>query len=164
MAYVTLLLGTNLGDKEINLLETIGFIGEDVGQICAKSSVYRSPPWGFESSHDFFNQVLVIQTDFTPEVLLAKLQGIEQLMGRLRKDDAYLVGYQDRLMDIDILFYDDLTAESPGLTIPHPQIAGRRFTLEPLNEIMPDFIHPKLQQAIQVLLENCLDMSDVEKL
>lgn len=164
MSKAVLLLGTNLGDKSVNLLEVQTLLGENVCRITQKSSVYRTPPWGFESSHDFLNQVLVVETELDPLVLLEKLQEIEQIMGRLRIAKNNTQGYQDRLMDIDILFYGEQVINVEGLIIPHPHISKRRFTLEPLNEIMPEFVHPVLLQNIKTLLLHCPDTGDVFKI
>ncbi len=157
-----LLLGTNLGNKKENLETAIDAMKQQVGTFAQQSSVFITPPWGFESTNEFYNQVVVFNTELPPFDLLGELQKIEKQLGRTRKTDAN--GYQDRLIDIDILFYDDLVLETQRLTIPHPHLHKRRFTLEPLHEIFPDYIHPTLKKSIATLLSQCADNGVVEKL
>ncbi|GHT48963.1 2-amino-4-hydroxy-6-hydroxymethyldihydropteridine pyrophosphokinase [Bacteroidia bacterium] len=134
---VFLALGTNLGDKNLNLLTAIARIAERIGIFSAISSVYETEPWGFESAHSFFNMAVKIETDLAPLDLLKVTQDIEKEMGRTIKSRHGLSApdYQDRIIDIDIILYDDLVYESEELTLPHPFYKERSFVMEPLKEI-----------------------------
>ena len=132
MVQAYLSLGTNLGNKKSNLEMAISLISERVGELVSVSSFYQSAPWGFESENDFLNAVILIETSFSPFELLAKTQEIEQKMGRTPKTTQ---NYTDRIIDIDILFYDDLTVDTPELKIPHPLWQERDFVRIPLLEI-----------------------------
>lgn len=127
-------LGTNLGDREQNLLQAFELIGRRVGKIKRKSRLYRSEPWGFKSDNDFLNAAVMVETALAPHELLCVTQEIERAMGRTHKTTNG--EYRDRIMDIDILLYDDLTIDSAELTLPHPRINERPFVREPLNEIL----------------------------
>ena len=128
-----LALGTNLGDKDRNLQLALEKIAEHIGTISAVSSVHASDPWGYESENRFLNQVIKVETELSPLELLKAAQAIEKQMGRTRKRS---VRYQDRIIDIDIILYDDLTYQSEELTIPHPLYRERPFVMEPLGEII----------------------------
>ena len=151
MALVYLGLGTNLGDKERNLNEAIVALSREVGEVLCQSAFYVSEPWGFTSDNNFLNAVVLVQTSESPFDVLSKTQQIEQNLGRETKStDEYL----DRMMDIDILFYDNLIINSPALKIPHPLIVDRDFVLIPLSEIAPDLVHPVLNRKIIELLKS----------
>ena len=127
-----LALGTNLGDKDRNLQFALEKIAKNIGTISALSSVYASEPWGYLSENSFLNQVVKVETEHSPLELLKAVQTIETQMGRTRKNSAR---YQDRIIDIDIILYDDLVYQSDELTIPHPLYRQRPFVWEPLEEI-----------------------------
>ena len=131
---IYLSLGSNLGDKEGNILRAYTLIEQRIGQIARKSSLHRTAPWGFESSNDFLNSVIAIETSLTPRELLTETQRIEKEIGRTAKTSADGT-YQDRLIDIDILIYNDLIIDEPDLQIPHPLMNQRDFVLKPLKEI-----------------------------
>lgn len=137
---VYLSLGTNLGDKEQNLLTAIAEIGRRIGPIKAQSAFLATEPWGFESENTFLNAAIRIETNLSPIALLDETQQIERDMGRTQKSSANChlstVNYQDRIIDIDILLYDDLHIDTPRLTIPHPLMQQRDFVLIPLKEIL----------------------------
>ena len=137
---VYLSLGTNLGDKEQNLLTAIAEIGRRIGPIKAQSAFLATEPWGFESENTFLNAAIRIETNLSPIALLDETQQIERDMGRTQKSSANCqlstVNYQDRIIDIDILLYDDLHIDTPRLTIPHPLMQTRDFVLIPLKEIL----------------------------
>lgn len=157
MALVFLGIGTNLGDKEDNLNRAILLIQTRIGEVQNVSSFYRSSPWGFSSENSFLNGVLLIDTSFSPSELLEKLKKIEVKMGRIAKTDDK---YTDRVIDIDILFYENRRVSERHLTIPHPHIAQRGFVLIPLAEIAPDLIHPVLQKSILQLKDEWTKAND----
>jgi len=149
MALAYLGLGSNLGDKAKNLNEAFLKLSIEVGKIICQSGFYASKPWGFNSENDFLNAVIGIETAISPTELLKKTQQIEQQLGRKNKPST---GYSDRMIDIDILFYDSLVCDQPNLKIPHPHIANRDFVLIPLSEIAPDLIHPVLNKKMSELV------------
>jgi 2-amino-4-hydroxy-6-hydroxymethyldihydropteridine diphosphokinase len=140
MHQVYLGLGTNLGDKEANLKAALEEIAKRVGEITSQSAFYASEPWGFESDNSFLNAVCGVCTDLSPEETLRTTQEIERTLGRLKKSVNGV--YSDRIIDIDILLFDDLRINTPELTIPHPLMWERDFVKIPLKEIAPD-INPK---------------------
>lgn len=129
-------LGTNLGDKPDNLNKAIENIGKLIGAVERQSAFYASEPWGFESQNSFLNACVRVSTDLSPRELLKATQGIERMMGR--KEKSHDGHYHDRLIDIDILLYDDIHIAEPDLTIPHPLMRKRRFVMMPLREITDD--------------------------
>ena len=149
MALVYIGLGTNLGDKESNLIDAILKLSLEVGTVICQSSFYTSKPMGYVSENEFINAVVLLETNFPPLDLLIKTQEIERKQGRTTKSTA---GYSDRLIDIDILLYDNLIIDQPTLTIPHPLLTERNFVLIPLSEIAPELIHPVLGRRIIDLL------------
>ena len=150
-------LGSNLGKREENLQNALAMIGEMTGRILISSSVYETEPWGFETKHRFLNMAIKLETMLLPSDLLECLLEIEKSMGRVRDKKQY----SSRVIDIDILFYEDLDIAYHNLKIPHPHIQDRRFVLVPLVEIAPDLIHPVLQKSLKVLLNTCTDNSAV---
>jgi len=150
MALVYLSLGTNLGDKEQNLNNAIVQLSKQVGDVLKQSAFFASEPWGFDSKNEFLNAVILINTSLSPVELLKKTQEIETGLGRKTKST---VGYSDRLIDIDILFYDNLIIDEAELKIPHPFIAERDFVLIPLSEIAPELIHPVSGKSISELIK-----------
>jgi len=157
---VILLLGGNRGNTGHVLREAHKLIEQCVGGVRKYSAIYKSPPWGFEDTQWFLNQVLFVETSLTVREVLEKTQQIEQEMGRQKKTTTQ---YEGRLVDIDILFYDEVIVSSPDLTVPHPRLHLRRFTLVPLQELAPEMIHPVLNKSITSLLELCPDTSEVIK-
>ncbi|MDR1583504.1 MAG: 2-amino-4-hydroxy-6-hydroxymethyldihydropteridine diphosphokinase [Prevotellaceae bacterium] len=150
---VYLLTGSNLGDRLSYLNSAKQSLNRSVGKLLAESSVYESEPWGFVADNAFFNQVLIYETALTPGEILHSISAIEAETGRIHTID----GYSSRNLDIDILFYDDIRLNSSVLTIPHPMLHKRRFTLLPLAEIAPDLIHPVFNMTVKQLLEKCED-------
>ena len=131
---VYLSLGTNLGDKEHNLLSAITEIERRIGPVRAQSAFLFTEPWGFESENTFLNAAVRVETELSPHALLRITQQIERDMGRTQKSvDGQ---YHDRIIDIDILLYDDLHINTKKLTIPHPRMYERDFVLIPLREIL----------------------------
>jgi 2-amino-4-hydroxy-6-hydroxymethyldihydropteridine diphosphokinase len=151
---VYLALGSNLGNRAANLKAAIAALPPQM-EVKAKSRVYETPPWGYANQEKFLNQALKVQTYLQPEPLLRHLKRLEVALGRE-------VTFQNgpRIIDIDILFYDDLVFESPVLTIPHPHLHERGFVLMPLMDIAPVFVHPVKKQTIRQLITFC-DVSGI---
>ncbi len=133
MTKVYLGIGTNLGDKERNILKAYDLIEKKVGRIVRRSSIYRTEPWGFQSENEFLNTVICVETELIPQQLLAQTQQIERQMGRKQKSRGG--EYHDRVIDIDILLYGNLEVNEPNLVIPHPLMKEREFVMKPLGEI-----------------------------
>jgi len=149
---VFLLLGSNQGRSSQILGSAREAIQSTIGKVDQASSVYRTEAWGKKDQPDFFNQVLQVPTTLAPEELLDSINAIEKDLGRIRRER-----WGPRLIDIDILFYGNSVIDTPTLKIPHPGVPQRRFTLVPLAEIAPTFIHPVLAKEVRVLLEECGD-------
>lgn len=126
--------GSNIGEKEENILTAYKMTEERVGRIKKRSAMMRSEPWGFQSDNAFVNSVVCVETSLTPHQLLRATQRIEKEMGRTVKSTNGV--YHDRIIDIDILLYDDLKINEPDLTIPHPLMHEREFVMKPLKEII----------------------------
>ena len=157
-AHVYLLLGANLGDKQQTFAQARQHIAGQVGTIASVSSLYETEAWGVTGQPTYLNQVLLVDTYLTPADVLVQTQAIEQRLGRVRAEK-----WGARLIDVDLLFYDSLILNSPTLTIPHPLLHERRFTLMPLAELAPDFVHPVLGLPVHTLLANCTDENEVIK-
>ena len=157
MPNVYLLLGGNLGDRILYLQQARESIDRRVGSITRTSNVYETAAWGKTDQPTFLNQVLEVHTTLSPEEVLQSINAIEHELGRIRQEH-----WGARVIDIDILFYDDLVQQTQRLTIPHPQLHLRRFTLMPLAEIAPDQVHPVLGKSITQLLESCPDELEVK--
>ena len=138
MAIMYLSLGTNLGDRRSNLETALTHIAREIGTIVSASDIIETEPWGFDSSNSFLNMVVKVQTDMQPLEVLHTTQEIERKLGRNHK--TVNGEYHDRLIDIDILLYDDLVLKTPELTIPHPNMYQRRFVMEPLAQIAPELV------------------------
>ena len=159
MHQVFLGIGGNIGNKHDNFDKVYTFIQNELGTITKSSSVYETPPWGFQAEVNFWNQVLVVKTEFSAVEVLRKINQIERQFGRKRDGGQY----KSREMDIDILYFDEMILDTGNLTIPHPQIANRLFVLVPLAEIAPDFVHPLLRLKSLEMLKNCGDNSVIKK-
>ena len=155
MNTVFILLGGNLGKVRDNFIRTNKLLEEALGHISQKTAIYQSEAWGFKSESVFLNQVVVCKTKLSAHDILMHTQSIEKLIGRKVKTQN--ANYSDRLIDIDILFYNKEIIETKDLIIPHPRLHMRRFTLMPLNEIIPNFIHPKFNKSIAWLNKQCED-------
>lgn len=156
MNEVYLQLGSNIENRLDNLDQSIKIITERIGNVLEKSSVYESTPWGVENQRNFLNQVIFLKSNFDPYTILDLVLQIEKDMGRIRIEK-----WGERIIDIDILFIDDLIIESENLCIPHEFISKRKFVLQPMCEIASGFIHPKLNKTISQLLEECIDEEKV---
>ncbi|WP_299823717.1 2-amino-4-hydroxy-6-hydroxymethyldihydropteridine diphosphokinase [uncultured Pontibacter sp.] len=157
MPKLYLLLGGNLGNRTLYLQQARESINQRVGSITHTSKVYETAAWGKTDQPTFLNQVLEVESMLSPEQVLQSINTIEHELGRIRQEH-----WGARVIDIDILFYDDLVQQTQRLTIPHPQLHLRRFTLMPLVEIAPDLVHPVLGQSIKQLLEGCPDKLEVK--
>jgi 2-amino-4-hydroxy-6-hydroxymethyldihydropteridine diphosphokinase len=153
---VYLALGSNLGDRLANLKEAITALPPQM-EVKAKSSVYETPPWGYKDQSKFLNQVIKAQTYLDPEPLLKHLKRLEVALGR---KESFQNG--PRLIDMDILFYDDLVLNRPSLIIPHPRLHDRGFVLLPLMDIAPDLIHPVNKKSVREMAAGC-DAREIEK-
>lgn len=153
----TLIIGGNIGKREAYLKFAIFHIEKSIGPIQKQSTIYESEAWGDKAENPFLNQVLDVDTDLEPLDLLKAIHNIEHMAGRTRFEQ-----WGDRTLDIDILFLDDQIMQEMVLTVPHPRIAERKFTLIPLNEIKADFVHPVYQKTVANLLEECTDTLKVK--
>jgi len=159
MHQVFLGIGGNIGDKPTNFFRAHALISKMLGKIDARSSIYETPPWGFQSEHVFWNQAVEIETVLEPLEILWRIKEIEEMFGIKSKKQRYT----DRAIDIDILYVDDDFFETDSLIIPHAKLHERKFVLVPLVEIAPDFKHPLLRMSNRDLLDCCKDQSIIRK-
>lgn len=155
MANAFLGLGSNLGNRNDNLNQALIYIQERIGNIISSSSIYETTPCGFSSENLFLNMVIKVSTSLLPDELLLVSETIERLMGRSCKSSDNS-SYEDRVIDLDILFYNSVEMSTPELTIPHPLLHTRLFVLEPMSEIAPEWEHPVLHKTISTLKVNLL--------
>jgi len=153
-----LILGSNIGDRISNIETAVNKIRTNVGQVVRASSIYLTEPWGHKEQATFYNQVVEIKTELDAFETLNKLLAIEESMGRVRKKK-----WAERIIDIDILYFDDQVISRENLSIPHPGIPDRRFVLIPLCELIPDHIHPVLNVSNADLLKATSDHLGVKK-
>jgi len=159
MSTTYLLLGSNLGDRLSYLNQAKKLIATECGNISTESGIYETAAWGITEQPSFYNQVIVLQTDLLPAVLMQNLLDIEQVIGRKR-----IIKYGPRIIDLDILLIDSVILNTPLLTLPHPNLPERRFALLPLAEVAPLVVHPVLKRNILTLLNECTDSLYVKKL
>jgi 2-amino-4-hydroxy-6-hydroxymethyldihydropteridine diphosphokinase len=159
MHTIYLLLGSNMGNGHEQLLLAQKNIIVDIGKIINTSSLYSTAAWGNTDQADFLNQVLIVQTNLTAPKLLQSVLHIEKKMGRVRT-----IKNAPRIIDIDILFFNNDIIKLKKLTVPHPEIQNRRFVLTPLAELMANFMHPVLKKTINQLLIDCKDSLNVQKI
>ena len=155
-AYI--LTGGNMGDRDENLAIAREWLEADCGKIMNASSIYETAAWGKTDQPAFLNQALEIHTSLNARQLIRHILKVEKKMGRIRKEK-----YDPRLIDIDILLFNNEIHKTPFLKIPHPEMQNRRFVLVPLAEIAPAIIHPLLKKSITELLNDCLDLLPVTK-
>jgi 2-amino-4-hydroxy-6-hydroxymethyldihydropteridine diphosphokinase len=154
-----LLIGGNMGDRLNNLSQAKDAIEKACGNVINASSVYETEAWGLREQDPFYNQAIIVHTSFDASTFLQCLLNIESLIGRVREEK-----YGPRLIDIDIIFFNDDIISSEELTVPHPELQNRRFVLLPLNEVAPEKIHPVFKKTVKQLLEDCKDQLEVVKL
>jgi 2-amino-4-hydroxy-6-hydroxymethyldihydropteridine diphosphokinase len=153
---VYLALGSNLDDRAANLKQALAALTPQL-DVKAKSKVYETPPWGYQDQPKFLNQVVKAKTYLEPEPLLKHLKRLEVALGR---KESFPNG--PRLIDIDILFFDELIFNSPALVIPHPRLHERAFVLVPLMDIDPELVHPVKRKSVREMLAEC-DQEGIEK-
>lgn len=159
MNIIYLLIGGNMGDRISNLAKAADLLEKETGKIIKRSSIYETGAWGNTNQPDFLNQVIIIQTALSAADYIRQIFSIENTMGRVRTEKN-----APRIIDIDILFFNDAVINEEHLTIPHPQIQNRRFVLIPMNELSPALVHPVLHQTISNLLSTCKDALEVRLL
>jgi len=158
MNIVYLQLGSNIGDREQQLEAAISEIKEKVGKITNSSKVYESSPWRVDGQSNYLNQVIKVETDLDAASVLSVALDIENDLGRKRIEK-----WGERLIDIDIIFYNNEIFETAELCIPHKHMHERKFVLTPLNEIASDYLHPKYNKTVADLLVECNDIESVEE-
>jgi 2-amino-4-hydroxy-6-hydroxymethyldihydropteridine diphosphokinase len=152
MNKVFLLIGGNIGDRLQNLHQAIALLSATCGPVIQQSAVYETAAWGKTDQAAFLNQALLLTTSLMPQELITTILSVEEQLGRRRMEKN-----GPRVIDIDIIFYNDLVMDEPHLTIPHPQLQNRRFVLVPLVEIAPELVHPVLHKTLTELLAECKD-------
>ena len=158
MVEVIVHTGSNLGNRFANLEKANFLLNLLVGKVKSKSSIYQTAAWGYENQPDFLNQALLLESNLEPEAFLNTCKQIERKMGR-----RFSEKWKERIIDIDILFYGSEIINLENLEIPHPHLQNRRFVLQPLHDVAPDFIHPILNKSISNLLLDCEDELSVKK-
>ena len=158
MHQIVLHLGSNMGYRNANRQRAPHLITEATGAECVTSAIYETSAWGLENQRDFLNQALLVETTLSAQEALELALNIESQLGRQRKQK-----WGERLIDIDLIFFDQLVVQQPRLTLPHPWMQQRRFVLYPLAEIIPQWHHPVLQQSVIALLHHCTDEGQVKR-
>ncbi len=158
MNKVVLLLGSNLGERMVNLEKACHEIEQELGKVILRSSVYETAPWGNLDQEPFLNEVVKIDSSLNAGQMMERILAIETKMGRVRTKK-----WEPRIIDIDVLFFNDEIISTENLVVPHPSLHFRKFTLLPLTEIMPGYIHPVLEKSISNLLEEVNDSLEVKK-
>ncbi|MEO6453098.1 MAG: 2-amino-4-hydroxy-6-hydroxymethyldihydropteridine diphosphokinase [Ginsengibacter sp.] len=159
MNKVYLLIGGNMGDRMSNIDAAVNFLDQEIGNVIIRSSIYETDAWGNTNQPNFLNQVILIETPIGAAECMQQIFSIENKMGRIRAEKN-----DPRIIDIDILFFNDEIINEPHLTIPHPQIQNRRFVLIPMNEVSPHLVHPVFNQTISKILSVCQDELEVRLL
>jgi 2-amino-4-hydroxy-6-hydroxymethyldihydropteridine diphosphokinase len=152
MNKIFLITGGNVGNRKENLRTASKLIEEHIGVIIKSSKIYETDAWGITDQPPFYNQVHIVESEFSTDEIIRKILAIEKKMGRIRT-----IKNAARIIDIDILFFNDDIINTKTVTVPHKEIANRRFVLSPLNELSPGHIHPLLKKSIHELLSDCKD-------
>lgn len=152
MNKVFLITGGNIGDRKRNLQTAAAQIEKRVGKILQSSKIYETDAWGFTNQPSFYNQILIVESKLSAQKIIQTILQIEEKMGRVRT-----IKNAARIIDIDILFFNDEAVNEQNLIIPHPEIPNRRFVLTPLNELVPEMVHPVSKKKIRELLSTCKD-------
>jgi 2-amino-4-hydroxy-6-hydroxymethyldihydropteridine diphosphokinase len=152
MNKVFLLIGGNMGDRLQNLHQAISLLSAACGPVIQQSAVYETAAWGKTDQAAFLNQALLLTTELSAQELITTVLLVEEQMGRHRTER-----FGPRVIDIDIMFYNEDIINEPHLTVPHPQMQNRRFALIPLNDLAPLFVHPVLKKTLKELLLECKD-------
>lgn len=158
MNIVYLQLGSNLGDRKQLLQDAILAIEKRVGSLVDKSKVFESTPWRVEGQENYLNQIIKVKTTLSAEDVLNIVLDIEKQLGRVRIEK-----WGERLIDIDIIFYNDDIIETSNLCVPHKHMHERMFVLVPLNDLSPDLLHPIYNKTIKELIEVCRDTELVQE-
>ena len=158
MNTVYLSLGSNLGDKKKNLIEAIKLINTKIGVVKNISSIYKSEAWGYKSENSFYNLALFAETKLDTSRLLHQCQDIEKNLGRKNKTEN---SYSDRILDIDILYFNSQITNFDNLQIPHMRIYERQFVLLPMKEIAANFVDPVKMESISIIQKKCTDTSQI---
>lgn len=157
---VALSFGGNIGSVEATFHSAIRRLRNSQIELLQKSALYRTEPWGYESTNKFLNQVILIETNLELNVLLDLCLETEEELGRQRSDEK---GYRDRKIDIDILWAEKRVVDHPDLKVPHPELPNRKFVLLPLAELIPEEVHPIYHSTFKQLLDNCEDATQIAK-
>lgn len=158
MNIVFLQLGSNLGKRELLLQDAIAAIEDRVGKVVEKSKVYESTPWRMEGQENYLNQIVKVKTELLADDVLFTILDIEKELGRIRIEK-----WGERLIDIDIIFYNDSIIETAQLCVPHKHMHERMFVLAPLHNIAPDMVHPKYNKTVDELMKICKDTELVKE-
>ena len=158
MNIVFLQLGSNLGNRELLLQDAVLAIEDRVGPVVEKSRIYESTPWRVEGQENYLNLIVKVKTELMADDVLSTILDIEQKLGRIRIEK-----WGERLIDIDIIFYNDEIIETPQLCVPHKHMHERMFVLTPLDNIAPDMVHPKYNKTVEDLLKECTDTQLVKE-
>ena len=159
MNNAVLLLGSNVGARLLNLERACNEIESKLGKITQRSSVYETAPWGNPDQEEFLNRIVKVDSFCQADQMMERIISIEKEMGRVRTKK-----WEPRIIDIDILFYNDEIISNENLIVPHPGIHLRKFALMPLAELMPDYLHPVLKKSIAELLREVNDSLEVKKI
>jgi 2-amino-4-hydroxy-6-hydroxymethyldihydropteridine diphosphokinase len=158
MPAIYLSIGFNLGVRLANVSRATDLVNEKIGTVEKRSSLYESSPWGYESDNEYINCVVLVRTVLSPQTVINTCKEIEKEMGRREETENK---YLDRIIDIDLLLYNNDVIQFPGLIVPHPRMHERKFVLLPLYEIAPDLIHPVYRKSMITLLKTTDDPGEV---
>ncbi len=159
MNRVFLSLGSNRGNRQEYLQTAVSALEKKAGKVLKASHIYETEPWKMNDGTNFLNQVILLETSLDTQQIMDLIIETETSLGRIRSTS----GYEPRTMDIDILFFNEKAITSPSVTVPHPLISERRFILEPLCELAPNYIHPLLKKSLKQLLADCPDKHTIAR-